>query len=108
MTEPKPIYEVEPSDVSRAIEEILKKALADNSVYWQKAVAQERKKADDNLRLAAERATTIQELVEDLEEATKTIQELSKELGAAKTEIERLKKLVSAAKHGLASYVYGN
>lgn len=78
MTEPKPIYEVEPSDisVSHAIEEVLKKAVADNSVYWQNVVAQERKKASDNLRLAAERATMIQELKDQLTEANEEIERL--------------------------------
>jgi len=62
--------------------------------YWRKIAYKERTRADDNLRLAAERANAIQELVEDLGEATKTIQELSKELGAEKTEIERLKGII--------------
>ncbi len=62
--------------------------------YWRKIAYKERTRADDNLRLAAERANAIQELKDQLTEANE--------------EIERLKKLLSAAKHGLASYVYGN
>lgn len=60
MTEQKPIYVTDTA-----------------AEYWQKVAKQERKKAEDNLRLAAERATTIQEL--------------SEELRAAKAEIERLR-----------------
>ena len=34
--------------------------------YWQKVARIERKKAEDNLRLAAERASTIEELKDEL------------------------------------------
>ena len=50
MSEPKPIY--------------LNDTRGD---YWQKVAEQERKKAADNLRLAAERASEIAELKQELE-----------------------------------------
>jgi len=68
MSEPKPIYETEPSELNQAIEDVLRKAIADNSVYWQKVVEQERRKAADNLRLAAERGSEIADLHKALDE----------------------------------------
>lgn len=62
MSEPKPIYDATITD------------------YWQIVAEQERKKAADNLRLAAERASEIAELKQELQKT--------------KTEIERLKSII--------------
>jgi len=51
--------------------------------YWLKVIQQERKRADDNLRLAAERASVIAELRKELEEA-------KKEIASIKTAYSRL------------------
>lgn len=56
MSEPKPIY--------------LTDTTAD---YWKTVARQERQKAEDNLRLAADRANEIQELRDQLAEANKEI-----------------------------------
>lgn len=69
MTEPKPIYETnlitEPAPTSA-------------TSYWQKVAEQERKKANDNLRLVAERAGEIDELLRRLEDAKKEIERLTR------------------------------
>jgi hypothetical protein len=44
--------------------------------FWQKIAYKERTRADDNMRLAAERATTIQELSEALRDAKEEIEHL--------------------------------
>jgi len=44
--------------------------------YWRKIAYKERTRADDNLRLAAERANAIQELKDQLTEANEEIERL--------------------------------
>jgi len=61
MSEPKPIY--------------LNDTRGD---YWEKVALQERKKAEDNLRLAADRASTIQELRDELKDARREIERLTR------------------------------
>lgn len=78
MSEPKPIYETEPTELNQAIEDVLKNAVADNLRYWQKALEAELRRSADNLRLAAERATEIAELRQELDEAKKEIERLTR------------------------------
>lgn len=77
MTEEKPIYLMDTT-----------------GEYWQKVAEKERNKAADNLRLAAERASEIEDLQTRLKDA--------------QAEIDRLKKVIDAAKSALLSYKFGN
>ena len=49
--------------------------------FWQKIAHKERTRADDNLRMAAEKAMTIQKLSEELRAAQAEIARLSKIIG---------------------------
>lgn len=59
--------------------------------YWQNVAEKERKRADDNLRLAAERATMIQELKDELREAYREAERRGEALKDAKEEIQHLR-----------------
>jgi len=65
-------------------------ALPTPDTYWRKVAEQERKKAADNLRLAAERASVIAELRKELEEAKAKIKQLETEREAARAFLKPL------------------
>ena len=92
MTEEKPTYE---------INLISDPAPATPASYWETVAKKERKKADDNLRLAAERATTIQELSEalravkaDLLKRDENLAYWMSKCAGLEVEIERLRSLL--------------
>jgi len=59
--------------------------------YWQKVAEKERQKSEDNLRLAAERASEIAELRQELKAARAEVERLKQNLDNRDYEIKLLK-----------------
>ena len=68
--------------------------------YWYRRAAQERGRANDNLRLAAERASEIAELKQELQKTKAEIERLKQELDNKDAEIALLKKWQEEALKG--------